>query len=304
MLTPESALRIATLGGLLVAALGILLVRLWFLQVISEERYAARADANRLRTVLREAPRGAIVDRDGRPLVTNRTGTSVVARPRWFADGDRAEVIRRLARVLRVSPESLDRTIDDATGSPFESVVVAGDIDAPTRLYLAERRRDFPGIDLRATYTRAYPAGSSLAHVIGYTGPITAETIADYRARGYRGDETVGASGLEAQYERYLAGAPGEMVIEVDASGEPRSRQVVSAIPPRQGLTLQLAIDLPTQAALADAIAERVAESGSPAGGAGVALDPASGEILAIASYPSYSPDALLVPGPGRWIVC
>ena len=292
VLTPESAVRIATLGGVLLGALGILLIRLWFLQVISEEQYAARADANRLRTVLQEAPRGAIVDREGRPLVTNRTGTSVVARPRWFEDGDRSGVIRRLGRVLGVPPASLTRRIAQAAGSPGESVVLVDEIDASRRIYLAERQRDFPGIDLRATYPREHPAGSSLAHVLGYTGPITAETIARYRAEGYRGDETVGVSGLEAQYERYLAGAPGEVVVEVDAAGEPRSRQVVSAIPPRQGRTLELAIDLPTQAALAGALAERVAASGSPAGGAGVALDPATGEVLAIASYPSYPADA------------
>ncbi len=291
VLTPETARRIATLGGILLAALGVLLVRLWFLQVITEERYAARADANRLRTVLQEAPRGSIVDRDGRPLVVNRTGTSVVARPRWFRDGDRTGVIRRLARVLGVPAETLSRRIDETAGAPFEAVVLAEDIDTPTLTYLAERRRDFPGIDLRATYPREYPSGASLAHVVGYTGPITAETIDDYRAKGYRGDETVGTSGLEAQYERYLAGTPGEVTIEVDALGEPVDRGVVSSVPARQGLTLQLGIHLPTQTALTKAIAERVAESGSPAGGAGVALDPSTGEILAIASYPAYRPD-------------
>ncbi|MGE3137929.1 MAG: penicillin-binding protein 2 [Thermoleophilia bacterium] len=299
MLTPESAVRIAALGALVFGALGILLIRLWFLQVIAEEQYAARAEANRLRTVLQEAPRGAIVDREGRPLVINREGTSVVAQPRWFRDGDRADVIRRLARVLRVPPASLSRRIGETTGSPLEAVVLVDDIDAATRSYLAERRREFPGIDLRATFPREYPAGDSLAHVVGYTGSITAETIADYRAQGYRGDETVGISGLEAQYEQFLAGTPGEVVIEVDASGEPISRDVVSSSPARQGRTLQLAIDLPTQTALTEALAERVAQSGSPAGGAGVALDPATGEVLAVASFPSYRPDVFSEGRPG-----
>jgi len=292
VLTPESALRIATFGGILLVALGVLLIRLWFLQVIAEEQYAERADANRLRTVRQEAPRGAIVDREGRTLVTHRTGISVVAQPREFDEGRRRGVIRRLAQVLDVPPSTLAAEIRKAAGSPLQAVVLAQDIDPATRLYLAERRRDFPGIALERTYPREYPIGTSLAHVIGYTGPITAETIEEYRQKGYLGNEIVGTSGLEAQYEQYLAGEPGEALIEVDAAGEPRSRQVLSATPPRPGNTLELAIHMPTQVALARAVAERVSESGSPGGGAGVALDPETGEVLAIASFPSYRPDS------------
>lgn len=292
VLTPRSAVRIATLGGIVFACLAILLVRLWFLQIISEERYADQADANRLRTDRQEAPRGAIVDREGRPLVTSRTGLSVVARTQDFEDGRRVGVLRRVARVLDIPPGKIIADVREAAASPPGTVMLAEDVDRPVRLYLAERRRDFPGIKLQETYPREYPEGASLAHVLGYTGPITAETVAAYRAKGYLGDETVGASGLEAQYEEYLAGRPGEATVEVDAQGEPLSRQVVSSAAPRQGNTVELAIDLPTQTALAMALAERVGESGSRGGAAGVALDPDTGEVLAVASYPTYRPDA------------
>lgn len=292
VLTPRSAVRIAALGGIVFVGLGILLVRLWFLQVISEERYAERADANRLRTIREDAPRGAIVDRQGRPIVVNRTGLSVVARAQDFQNGEHRGVLNRLALVLGVPPADLIDEIKASVGSPVETVTLKEDVDGPTRLYLAERRRDFPGVRLEETFRRDYPLNTALAHVVGYTGPITAETLKDYRSRGYLGDETVGTSGLEAEYEKYLAGKPGEAVAEVDSTGEPRGRQLLSSTAPQQGSTLELAIDLPTQAALAAALEQRVAESGSPGGAAGVALDPNTGEVLAIASYPTYRPDA------------
>jgi penicillin-binding protein 2 len=290
-LTPKSAVRIATLGGIVFVALGILLVRLWFLQVIAGERYTERAEANRLRTIRVEAPRGAIVDREGRPLVTNRTGQSVVASTADFADGRRTGELRRLADVLGVPPATLVKEVRSASDSPLETVTLAEDAPPSVLLYLGERRRDFPGIELLETYPRAYPAGNGLAQVLGYTGPITAGTIKDYRGKGYLGDEMVGTSGLEAQYEAYLKGEPGRRVVEVDAAGEPVGREVVSSTAPVQGNTLELAVDLPTEEALVTALRERVAESGSPAGAAGVALDPETGEVLAIASYPSFRPE-------------
>ncbi|HMN99280.1 MAG TPA: penicillin-binding protein 2 [Miltoncostaeaceae bacterium] len=283
-------MRIATLGGIVFAALAFLLVRLWFLQVIAGDQYSERADANRLRTIRVEAPRGAIVDRDGRPLVTNRTGRSVVARTAAFADGRRTGVLRHLAAVLDVPHAALLKEVRSASDSPLETVTLAEDVPSSVQVYLGERRRDFPGIELAETYPRAYPAGNGLAQVLGYTGPITAETIKDYRANGYLGDETVGTSGLEAQYEPYLKGEPGRRVVEVDAAGEPVGREVVSDAAPVQGSTLELAVDLPTEDALVAALREQVSTSDSPAGAAGVALDPATGEVLAIASYPTFSP--------------
>ncbi len=184
----------ATLGGIILACLGLLVVRLWFLQVISGERYAQQADANRLRTVRQEAPRGAIVDRDGRPLVTNRTALSVVARADAFeSPRDRAS-LRRVARILGLPPNQVISHVREASGSPLETVTLADDIDAPIERYLAERKRDFPGIEMKEAYRRQYPSGGSLAHVLGYTGKVTAETLKAYRANGYIGDEVVGTS--------------------------------------------------------------------------------------------------------------
>ncbi len=289
-LTPRIAVRIAILGGIAMALLGVLLVRLWFLQVISGEQYSERADGNRLRTVVTEPPRGNILDRNGDALVTNRAGENVTARPRELTGERRRQVLTRLAPLLGVPVADLMERMDDGDERPLEPVILARNVDGALYRYLAEYRRDFPGISLDETYLRAYPQGDVAAHILGSTGRITPEQIADYRSRGYSGNETIGTGGIEQQYERFLAGDPGRAVVEVDASGEPRGREYVSLDSPVPGRDIQLSIDLPTQRALEAAIADAAEGAGAP-GAAGVALDPNTGEVLAIASYPTYSPN-------------
>ena len=116
-------------------------------------------------------------------------------------------------------------------------------------------------------------------------GKISADQIDDYRRRGYAGNEIVGKGGIEQEYEQFLKGTPGRDVVEVDASGEPVGREVVSSRAPSPGHDIQLSIDGPTQRAMQDALREEVS-LGSSTGAAGVALDPATGEVLAMASYP------------------
>lgn len=292
-LTPRTAVRIAILGGIAMTLLGVLLVRLWFLQVISGEQYAARAEGNRLREVVTEPPRGNILDRNGTALVTNRRGENVTARPRELTGERRRQVLTRLAPLLGVPPKDLMARMTAGEDRPFEPVVLARNIDRRLYAWLAERRRDFPGISLDETYLRAYPQGTLAAHVLGSTGRITPEQIDAYRARGYSGNETVGTDGIESQYERFLAGEPGRAVVEVDAAGEPRGREYVSLDSPVPGRDVQLSIDIPTQKALEAAIAEAADVTGAP-GASGVALDPRTGEVLAIASYPTFSPEVFV----------
>lgn len=292
-LTPRTAVRIAILGGIAMSLLGLLLVRLWFLQVISGEQYAQQADGNRLRTVITEPPRGNILDRNGMALVTNREGENVTARPRELTGDRRTRVLTRLAPVLGVPVAELTRRMEAGDDRPLEPVVLARNVDGARYRYLAEYQRDFPGISLDPTYLRAYPEGSLAAHVLGQTGRITPEQIADYRARGYSGNETIGVAGIESEYERFLAGEPGQAVVEVDAAGEPRGREYVSLDSPVPGRNIQLSIDAPTQRALEAAIARAADQTGAP-GASGVALDPDTGEVLALASYPTYSPSAFV----------
>jgi penicillin-binding protein 2 len=290
-LTPSTAVRIAILGGIALALLGLLLIRLWFLQVISGEQYAEAAEGNRLRTVVTDAPRGVVLDRNGELLVGNRTGTDLVVDTRELTGTRREQVLNRLATKLEgVTAGELIERVEAGESRPFESVVIAQNVRPALSYYLAQRERQFPGIGLRDSYLRTYPQGRLAAHLLGSTGKITPQEIDDFRGRGYEGNETVGKGGIEQEYESFLRGAPGRYTREVDAAGEPTGREVISSRAPRPGRDVQLTIDAPTQAALQEAIAEQVSLNGLSTGGAGVALDPNTGEVLAMASYPDFDP--------------
>lgn len=293
-LTPKTAVRIAILGGIAMSLLGLLLVRLWFLQVINEEQYAQAAEGNHLRTVITQPPRGNIVTRDGVPLVTNTTGENLVASPRELPDGRRRrQVLARLAPKIDQPLSTLLARVKAGDNQPLQSVVLARNIGPVLYRYLAERRRDFPGIALEETYLRHYPQGDLAAHILGITAPITAQQITAYRRKGYSGDETVGTDGVEQQYESVLKGTPGKSVVEVDASGEPQGRAYISSQSPVPGRDLTLSIDSSTQRAMEGALARATAVTGAT-GAAGVALDPSTGEVLALASSPTFSPEAFV----------
>ena len=153
---------------------------------------------------------------------------------------------------------------------------------------------------LRDSFLRTYPEGRLAAQVLGSTGKISAEELDAYRNRGYEGNETVGKGGVEQEYESYLRGTPGSYTREVDAAGEPTGRDVISSKAPRPGRDVQLTIDAPTQRALQDALAEQVSLHGLSTGAAGVALDPNTGEVLAMASYPDFDPSVFVDGSPKK----
>jgi penicillin-binding protein 2 len=290
-LTPRIAVRIAVLGGIAVALLGVLLVRLWFLQVISGQQYEARAEGNRLRTVINEAPRGHVLDRNGELLVGNAAGTDIAVRPRELTGRRRTAVLTRLAsKMPGTTVAELEKRVESGQDRPFASVVIVPNIPKPLEFYIAQRRRQFLGLSLQKSYVRTYPEGGLAAHALGTTGKIGPDALESYRSRGYLGDETVGTGGVEQQYEQYLRGTPGRDVIEVDAAGEPQGRGFVSSVAPKPGRDLELTIDANTQQTLQNALREQAEANGSQAA-AGVALDPNTGEVLALASYPDFDPE-------------
>lgn len=272
--------------------LGVLVARLWFLQVIGGGDYQERAEANRLRTVITEAPRGAITDRNGAPLVTSRKVLNLVAEPGQLTGTKGSGALRRLSVALGHPPGYFAAKVKKvAEARPFEPVVLEEDTSAALQAYVEERRAQLPGISLQAAYVREYPAGVTAAHLLGYTGPIPAESIDEYRGRGYLGNETVGRAGMEAEYEQYLRGIAGREQVEVDARGEVVGRGILSQTPPRPGQTLRLSIDLKVQKALEAALRAEVRGSGTSTGAAGVAIDPSTGAVLALASYPTFDPE-------------
>lgn len=293
-LTPDLARRLAILGGIVLAALGLLLLRLWFLQVVGGADFEREAQANRIREVAIDAPRGVITDRRGRQLVRNRVAQNVVIHPQELPEAHRARVLGQLARNLKTTPAALEEALtagENASG--VEPVTIAEDVNPVVQAYVAERRRQLPGVALDRAYVREYPQGATTAaHILGYVQPIPADDLDTYLNRGYRHNERVGVYGVERQYERYLRGQEGTRRYEVDANGDITDRGDIALKPPRPGNDLRLSIDLRVQEALEDQLQARVKISGSSEAAAGVALDPETGEILALASYPTFSPDA------------
>ncbi len=216
-----------------------------------------------------------------------------MARPLELDGERRLQVLRRLAPVLGEPVAVMARKMNQGeTNTPYDGVVLAEDVDPDLRIRLAERAREFPGVSLEPTYVRTYPERTLAAHVLGYTGPIFAENFERYRSLGYVGNENVGQAGVESEYESYLRGEKGERRVEVDVAGDPVGRGTISATPPTAGDTLRLTVHAPTQRAMEEQLRFRVEDSPTARGAAGVALDPETGEILAIASYPTFSPEA------------
>lgn len=289
---PRSVLRMASFGAVAIVLLGVLVARLWFLQVVGGGEYQERAEANRLRTVITEAPRGAITDRNGTALVTSRNVLNLVAEPQKLEGPKGRTALRRLSVALGHPPGYFSAKVRKAReASPFESVVLEDETTPELQAYVQERGARLPGISLQSAFVRQYPAGGTAPHVLGYVGPIPAENDEKYRERGYLGNEMVGRAGMEAQYEQYLRGIAGRQQVEVDARGQVVGRGVLSQIPPRAGQTLRLSIDLDVQRALERALSTEVLGSGTSTGAAGVAIDPKTGAVLAMASYPTYDPD-------------
>ncbi len=282
----------ASFAGVALVLLAVLVIRLWFLQVVSNQGYQQRAEANRLRTIITEAPRGAITDRNGKALVTSKEVLNLVALPQELTSDAGTRTLRHLSRALGHPAGYFQAKVAKAQKvSPFEPVVLQQDAPPALQAYVQERQAQLPGIELQAAYQREYPNGTLAAHILGYTGPIPVESITTYREQGYLGDETVGRAGVEGEYERYLRGIAGREQVEVNAQGDIVGRGVISQSAPRPGETLRLSIDLDVQRALEKALKAQVVSSGTSTGAAGVALDPKTGAVLAMASYPTYQPD-------------
>jgi penicillin-binding protein 2 len=286
-LTPKLARRVALLSGLVVIGFAALLMRLWALQVLAGPHYAAQARANQVRTVRVQAPRGPILDRTGQILVTNEPVTSIELSPSGLPKAYAARVaeVRKLAHVARVSVRHVTRLIVERRlqNDMLDPIVVRTQASKPMQTYLEERARDFPGLTLAHDYIRSYPHGSVAAQLLGYDGQNT-----------HSAGQVIGLTGIEAAFNGFLKGVPGEAHVRVDSLGRPQSPRLLTA-EPQTGQTVRLTIDARLQVAAQNALqygiqAARNGGQWAADGGAIVALDPRDGSILALASSPTYDP--------------
>ncbi len=296
LLTPSIALRVAILVGLGLVMVAVILFRLWFLQVLSAERYMDAANDNRLRSVKVVAPRGAIVDRDGEVIVENRPGLAVGIRPMDVPEGRLEAVTTRLAKVLGMRPRKIRRALEEYGGYPYDLVVLKEDVSRGVVSRILERKDLFPGVEVRRTYLRAYPHGDLAAHLLGHLGEIDGEQLKQPAYRDYSAGDVIGQGGVESAYDRWLRGRDGVAKIEVDAFGRPKGSAPVGGRLAEPGDTLVLTLDADVQQAAERAVRYGVQlahanRSWAANGGAAVVLDVRNGEVLAMASYPSFDPE-------------
>jgi penicillin-binding protein 2 len=295
--TPQLALRIGILGIVALAAFAVLFVRLWALQVLSGPQYLRAALDNQLRSVRIEAPRGQILDRNGKPLVTNLPGTAVQLYPADLPDTWTARLaeLKRLSKVVHVPVVDLLREINKRRNDPITPVVVREDVKRTAPInYLYEHQLEFPGVHIADTFLRHYPYGSTAAQLLGYVNEISAEQLRRLQRKGYAPGDKIGQAGVEASYDSYLRGRAGLQQLRVDSLGRPQSK-LEDKRPYQPGESIKLTIDVNLQKAAERALVYGIEKARNnhqwaADGGAIVALDPHDGSILAMASNPTYEP--------------
>jgi penicillin-binding protein 2 len=305
--------RLSLVAIVSLALFASLFARLYDLQVVGADSYQVQAEANRVRVVQVPAPRGRILDRNGKVLVDNRVAV-VVAIDRSelaeLSERRQAEVLDRLSWELTAAgrpttPDQIRARLNNQRFSRYAPVPLATDVPEQLKIYLEEHAADYPSVKVERTALRAYPFGPLAVHILGYVGAINEAELAAQagnKDKPYTLNDEIGKSGVEQTYEPWLRGTPGVRRIEVDAEGDPV--RVISEKQPRVGDDVVLSIDANLQAlaeqkvqqGLADARARpnRDGSRNNGVTGAAVVLDPGNGQVLAMASYPSYDPNTFV----------
>lgn len=277
--------RLAMIQYLLVAAFATLGFRLWSLQVIHHEEYVRAAESNRLKTIPIAAPRGLILDREGRVLVDNRPTLSIIV--------NREEVKARGKSVLDLVDEliaqgvTLDRDfvrarLEVARRQPlYYPMVIEANADPADVAWVRAHQLEYPELDVIEQPQRRYPYGRLLAHVLGYVGEISQRELARPEYEGYRPGDIIGKAGVEKVYDRLLRGRDGIRRVVVDSAGREISQ--IEQIDPIPGRSIRLTIDLDLQRVAEQQLGHRR--------GVVVAMDPRTGEILAMVSHPAFDPN-------------
>ncbi len=298
----RTGLRLKVLASLVVAMFLALSTRLWFLQVLAAEQNLREVNNQAVRLVDTPALRGRILDASGTPLVTSRL--SLVLTINRDAVGDREEdVLYRLSQLLDVSASELGARLDRGSTLYYSFSPIPVAIDVPEKVvdYVAEHSSEFPGVEVQELPVRDYPLGNAAAHVLGYLGQISPEKLASPAFAGYSAGDLVGVSGVESVYEHDLAGTPGLVKYQVNATGD--TLQTLGTQPSIPGNDVFLTLDADTQVLAEESLrigmqhARTILDDSSGSlrylaanAGAVVVMNPEDGAIEAMASSPTFQP--------------
>jgi penicillin-binding protein 2 len=270
--------RLAVVSYIIVGMIGLLLLGFWKLQIIDSDRYAQMAERNRVRSIPVIAPRGSMLDREGRVLVDNYPSFSVLL----LRDSPEQveKLLPQIADGLGMTLDDVKQQIDASRAMPkFQPIVIKPEANPSDIAFIESHRSDIPVLEMLMVHRRRYPHGDLLASAIGYVGEVSAQQVEDSDSKLKPGD-TVGKSGLERQYNEILMGTDGMRRVIVNSIGKEMGRlEQQDAIP---GKPIQLTIDYDLQAVADSYMADKE--------GAVVAMDGRTGEILAMVSRPTFDP--------------
>jgi penicillin-binding protein 2 len=277
--------RLRFLQILVILMLGLLGVRLYVLQVVRGEKYGEIAENQRRRRLPIPAPRGMIFDREGKVLVDSRPIYNVILSREDVKDKNLASLVPPLADGLMVDGDILRERFDQVTPA-FESILVKQGATPGDIAWVEAHNLEYPELRVEQQPQRRYPPNGMLAHVLGYVGEISPEQLKQqsFKDKGLRPGDIIGQSGIEQIYDDYLRGRDGYREVVVDSRG--RIQDEIETVPPQPGRDLVTTIDLDLQTAAEEQLQASVTKRGVI-----VAMDPNNGEILALASYPTFDPN-------------
>ena len=258
----------------------IYIYKLFTMQIVQGEHYRSQSQRISSQVTVISAQRGEIFDRNANlPMVINTDSFAVDVTPGEIPSGRYDTVMLKLAKYLGISKTEIDKKIPKSIRRSYTSVQVKTNVPFTIISNIAENKNDLPGVSWASKPIRNYLHTGSLSHIIGYVGDINQDEMTVLYNQGYNKNSIVGKTGIEKQYDSLLQGTPGREMSTVDVHGRVISDSPIVE-PPQMGKNLVLTIDSDTQKLVEDALGDRV--------GASVVLKPATGEVLAMVSYPYY----------------
>ncbi len=276
--------RVIVLGLIILVISLVYILYLFNMQVVHTIFYQNRAKAVAMRSLTVPAQRGEIYDRNADyPLAMNIDSFALYIVPAQLPEEEREAVFERLARVLGVEVSAVESKVPFRTAQYYQPIEIKSGVDLPTITRIAENVEDFPGVSWSSKPIRHYNDVESLSHILGYVGNITVEELQVMFNQGYNLNSVIGKSGIEKNYDSILRGKDGKSFSTVDVRGRQVGGISNRMDTPENGKNIILTIDRKIQKLSEEALGDRM--------GSVVVLKPATGEILAMVSYPWFDPN-------------
>ena len=282
--------RLIIVGAVFVFTFFIYLTHLFSLQVVNAVLYQKKARDVSERSDIIPAQRGKIYDRNyDNPLAMNIDSFAILVTPAEVQDRSIDELVDKISSIINISADELKRKIPRSTANRYQAVELVSGVSFENIAYIAEHIDEFSGVSWSSKPLRYYNMTGSISHIIGYIGGITSSELQVLYNQGYAYDSVLGKRGIEKQYDMILRGTNGRKIKTVDVKGRDIDRDDLIE-PPQNGMNIRLTIDRNIQELAEKALGSRK--------GSVVVLQPSTGEIVAMVSYPNFNPNLFSIPGP------